>query len=149
MARKLQPPADPSYIVQIFTSEDVRVAEGAQRGRGEVSKGFDDGLSKAFELALTPAVLGVAGWWLDDRLGLTPLLTLLFCLLGVVGTSLSLWYRYDAAMKVQESAAADARAARTPRRRSGRPEAASLTEAATTASLPARANGPRADGATA
>lgn len=93
------------------------MADGRERSRGEVSKGFDDGLSKAFELALTPAVLGVGGWWLDGRLGLTPLFTLLLSLLGVVGTSLSLWYRYDAAMKIQESAAAVARAERTPRRR--------------------------------
>ena len=92
------------------------MAEGREGSRGEVGKGFDDGLSKAFELALTPAVLGVGGWWLDGRLEVTPLFTLVFCLLGVVGTSLSLWYRYDAAMKVQESAAAAARADRTPRR---------------------------------
>lgn len=95
--------------------------ERREQGRGEVSKGFDDGFSKAFELALTPAVLGVGGWWLDGRLELTPLFTILLTLLGVVGTSLSLWYRYDAAMKVQEAAAAAARAARTPRRRATEP----------------------------
>jgi F0F1-type ATP synthase assembly protein I len=106
--------------VQIFTSEDDVVAEGPERSRGEVSKGFDDGFSKAFELALTPAVCGVGGWALDSWLGTTPLFTLLLALLGVIGTSLSLWYRYDAAMRAQEAAVAEARAARPPRRRMAR-----------------------------
>lgn len=88
-----------------------------ERNRGEVNRGLDDGLSKAFELALTPAILGVLGWLLDQRLGLTPLFTLIAFFLGVIGTSLSLWYRYDDTMKQQEAAAADARAARGPRRR--------------------------------
>lgn len=82
-----------------------------------MNRGLDDGLSKAFELALTPAILGVLGWLLDQRLELTPLFTLVAFFLGVIGTSLSLWYRYDDAMKHQEAAAADARAARGPRRR--------------------------------
>ena len=90
--------------------------DGRERST-EVSKGFDDGLSKAFELALTPAILGVAGWLLDSRLEVTPLFTLVFFFLGVAGTSISIWARYDAAMQVQEAAAAAARAARPPRRR--------------------------------
>jgi len=105
------------------------VRNGREQSRGEVSRGFDDGLSKAFELALTPAVLGVAGWLLDARLEVTPLFTLVFFFVGVVGTSISIWARYEAAMKVQESAAATARAARPPRRRR-QPEPA-VTEAAT------------------
>lgn len=88
-----------------------------ERSRGEVNRGLDDGLSKAFELALTPAILGVLGWLLDQRLELTPLFTLFAFFLGVIGTSLSLWYRYDASMKQQEAAAAADRASRGPRRR--------------------------------
>ncbi len=82
-----------------------------------MDSGLDDGFSKAFELALTPAVLGVLGWLVDQRLELTPLFTLVAFFLGVIGTSVSLWYRYDAAMRGQEQAAAEARAARPPRRR--------------------------------
>ena len=88
-----------------------------ERSRGEVNRGLDDGLSKAFELALTPAICGVLGWLLDQRLEVTPLFTLVAFFLGVIGTSLSLWYRYDATMKAQEAEAAEARAARGPRRR--------------------------------
>lgn len=85
--------------------------------RGALNRGLDDGLSKAFELALTPAVLGVGGWFIDRHLEVTPLFTLVLFFLGVIGTSLSLWYRYDAAMAAHEEAVAVARAARPPRRR--------------------------------
>ena len=88
-----------------------------ERSRGEVNRGLDDGLSKAFELALTPAICGVLGWLVDQRLEVTPLFTLVAFFLGVIGTSVSLWYRYDATMKAQEAEAAEARAARGPRRR--------------------------------
>lgn len=108
------------------------VRDVRERSRGEVNRGLDDGLSKAFELALTPAILGALGWLLDQRLELTPLFTLVGFLLGVVGTSASLWYRYDASMKEQETVAAQARATRGPRRR--RPD---LTSADVTALEPA------------
>jgi F0F1-type ATP synthase assembly protein I len=101
----LRPPEDLSYIVQIFTSEDDVVAEGPERSRGEVSKGFDDGLSKAFELALTPAVLGVGGWLLDTRIGTTPLFTLVLLLLRL-GTSRLALVPLRRAMRHQEQVAA-------------------------------------------
>lgn len=89
----------------------------ARRDRRELARGVDDGLSKAFELALTPAILGAVGWLVDRRLEVTPLFTLVLFFVGVIGTSVSAWYRYDAAMKAQELAAASARAARPPRTR--------------------------------
>ncbi len=89
--------------------------------RGELTKGLDTALSKAFELALTPALIGLVGWLIDSRLGWTPVFTLVFFFLGVVGTSLSAWYRYDAAMVEQETLSATARAARPPRRRLSSP----------------------------
>lgn len=85
--------------------------------RGELNKGLDTALSKAFELALTPAIVGALGWLIDSRLGTTPAFTIVFFFLGVAGTSMSAWYRYDAAMTEQQALAADLRAARTPRRR--------------------------------
>ncbi|MEX2659659.1 MAG: hypothetical protein WD232_08175 [Acidimicrobiales bacterium] len=89
--------------------------------RGEVNRGLDDGLSKAFELALTPTIVGIVGWIVDGRLGVTPLFTLLFFFLGIAGVSLSVWSRYDAAMAVHEQAAAAARASRPARRRMTEP----------------------------
>ena len=93
----------------------------AERRTGELGRGVDDGLSKAFELTLTPAILGVGGWLIDSRLELTPLFTLLLTFVGVIGTSLSMWYRYDDRMKVAEAEVAAARAARPRRHLGARP----------------------------
>ncbi len=85
--------------------------------RGQVTRGLDDGLSKAFELALTPVILSGLGWLLDARLEVTPLFTLVFFFVGVIGTSISLWARYCASMDAEQQIAAAARATRPPRRR--------------------------------
>lgn len=81
-----------------------------------MNRGLDDGLSKAFELALTPVLVAGMGWFIDTRIETIPLFTLVFFFLGVIGTSLSLWYRYDAAMVEEQRRATEARAERTPRR---------------------------------
>ena len=73
--------------------------------------GFGNGLSRAVELAVTPALFGGVGWLIDRWVGLYPLFTLLIGLLGVVGTFVSSWYRYDAAMKVEEAKSPWARGA--------------------------------------
>ncbi len=38
----------------------------------ELNKGFGDALSTAFELAVTPAIMALIGWWIDDKLGTFP-----------------------------------------------------------------------------
>ena len=38
----------------------------------ELNKGFSDALTVAVELEVTPAILALAGWWIDDRLGTFP-----------------------------------------------------------------------------
>ena len=45
--------------------------------------GFGESLSRAFELAVTPAVFGVAGYALDRWLGILPVLTIIFFVLAV------------------------------------------------------------------
>jgi hypothetical protein len=73
--------------------------------RRDLYNGFGNGLSRAVELALTPALFGGLGWLLDRWLGLFPVLTLLIGFLGVVGTFVSTWYRYEADMKAEEARA--------------------------------------------
>ena len=64
------------------------------------------------ELALSAVLFGLVGWWLDRRLGTTPLLLLPFTLLGFVGAGLSLYFRYRAQIaRLREEAAALRRAA--------------------------------------
>jgi hypothetical protein len=48
------------------------------------------------ELTLSAAALGLAGWWLDRRLGTSPILLLTCGFLGFIGSALSLYYRYVA-----------------------------------------------------
>ena len=38
----------------------------------ELNKGFGNALEVAVELAVTPAILALAGWWIDGRLGTFP-----------------------------------------------------------------------------
>jgi hypothetical protein len=71
--------------------------------RREVYNGFGDGLARAFELALTPALFGGLGWLLDGWLGLAPLLTIVLFLFGVAGTSSMAWFRYEAEMRRVEA----------------------------------------------
>ena len=67
--------------------------------RRDMYNGFGDGLARAFELALTPALFGGLGYLLDGWLGLAPLLTIVLFLFGVAGTSYMAWFRYDAEMR--------------------------------------------------
>jgi putative F0F1-ATPase subunit (Ca2+/Mg2+ transporter) len=71
--------------------------------RRDMYNGFGDGLARAFELALTPAVFGGLGYLLDGELGLAPLLTIVLFLFGVAGTSYMAWFRYDAEMRQLEA----------------------------------------------
>ncbi|HVF74410.1 MAG TPA: AtpZ/AtpI family protein [Acidimicrobiales bacterium] len=66
--------------------------------------GFGNGLSRAFELAVTPAVFGGIGYALDRRFDLVPVLTIVLVLLALVGMFVRMWYGYDAEMKVHEAA---------------------------------------------
>ena len=80
--------------------------------RQEVQNGFGDGLAKAFELVLTPAILGLAGFGLDRWLGLTPLLTILFTVWALGAVSYMTWFRYESEMRRMEDGAVWARTSR-------------------------------------
>ena len=80
------------------------VAPAATGENGELYNGAGEGLSRAFELAVTPAILGGIGYMLDRWLGLLPVLTIVFFLLGVFGVAARMYYGYDARMKEHEAA---------------------------------------------
>lgn len=73
------------------------------RERRELNKGFGDGLAKAFEFAITPAVFGFLGHLADRALGTEWVLMVLAFLVSVTGLFISTWYRYDAQMKASEA----------------------------------------------
>jgi F0F1-type ATP synthase assembly protein I len=79
---------------------------------GELYNGAGEGMSRAMELALTPAIIGGFGYLLDRWLGLVPVLTIVFFLVAMVGLVARLWYSYDAQMTLHEQAGPWAQAPR-------------------------------------
>ncbi len=71
--------------------------------QGELYNGAGEGMSRAFELALTPAIIGGLGYLLDRWLGLVPVLTIVFFLVAMVALVVRLWCAYDAEMRLHES----------------------------------------------
>ncbi|MFV0523118.1 MAG: AtpZ/AtpI family protein [Acidimicrobiales bacterium] len=52
----------------------------------------------SYELVLSSLIFGLGGWWLDRRLGTTPILACSLATVGFVGSACSLYYRYKARM---------------------------------------------------
>lgn len=50
---------------------------GPAREQLDLRRGAGDAFAAAFEMVATPALFGLAGWWLDTRLGTFPLVTLI------------------------------------------------------------------------
>lgn len=74
------------------------------RDQRDMYRGFGDGFTRAFEMALTPAVFGGFGYMLDRWIGILPVLTIVFFLLAVFGQFVKMYYTYDARMKAHEAA---------------------------------------------
>lgn len=73
------------------------------RDRQELYNGFGDGLARAFELAITPAIFGFLGWLVDRALGTSPVFILAFALLAVCGVGYMAWFRYEQDMQRHEA----------------------------------------------
>ncbi len=83
----------------------VAAAPGVgSKSQGELYNGAGEGLSRAFELAVTPAIIGGFGYLLDRWLGLVPVLTIIFFLVAMAGLMARMYYGYDARMKEHEAA---------------------------------------------
>ena len=53
----------------------------------------------SFELVMSPIILGLIGWWLDRSVfGTTPVLTIIFSVLGLVGAVIKIYFGYTARM---------------------------------------------------
>jgi hypothetical protein len=64
----------------------------------ELNRGFGDALATAFELALTPVIMGLIGWGIDAWLGTKPAFAL-FLFVFTVGYEIwKLFGRYDQRM---------------------------------------------------
>lgn len=81
---------------------------------GEIYRGYGDGLARAFELAVTPAVFAGLGYMIDRWLGIVPVCTIAFFLVCVAGMFARTWYAYEARMQLEDARAPWARAAVPP-----------------------------------
>lgn len=61
--------------------------------------------SGGFELALSPVLLALVGLLIDRSLGITPILTVTFAVVGLAGVSVKLYYGYKLEMEQHEASA--------------------------------------------
>lgn len=76
--------------------------EDQQAQRRHLYNGFGNGLSRAFELAVTPALFGVLGHLVDRWLGTHFVFALLLALFAIAGESVKMWFTYDHEMRQHE-----------------------------------------------
>ena len=72
--------------------------------RADLYRNAGDGYTRAFELAVTPALFGAMGYGLDRWLGIVPVLTIVFALVALIGLLLRTWYGYVYRMQEIEKA---------------------------------------------
>ncbi|MGH9279614.1 MAG: AtpZ/AtpI family protein [Acidimicrobiales bacterium] len=83
----------------------VIAAGGTVRGpQGELYNSFGQGFSRAFELAVTPALFGLMGYGLDRWVGTLPLFTAVFSIVALVAMLLRTWFGYCYRMEALEAA---------------------------------------------
>ena len=73
------------------------------RDRRDLYNGFGNGLSRAFEFAVTPAVFGGIGYLLDHRLDIVPVFTIVLFLFAMTGMFIRMWFEYDQTMRRHEA----------------------------------------------
>lgn len=57
----------------------------------------------AYELVLSPLILGLIGFGLDRWFGFTPLLTVTFVVAGLLGASVKIYFTYKSEMEQHEA----------------------------------------------
>ena len=73
------------------------------RERRELNNGFGEALSRAFELAATPAIFAGLGWLVDRWLGTSPLFLIVLFLFAIAGVGYMTWFKYEEEMKQHEA----------------------------------------------
>ena len=70
--------------------------------RRELNNGFGESLARAFELVVTPAIMGFFGHLLDGRLGTSPLFMLGLALVAFGYLVWKFWGDYERRMQAHE-----------------------------------------------
>ncbi len=96
----------PGYLEKTFTSAPESRPSGRRKGTLAVSArkrlpaagSNNDAFSHAVSMVAVPVLLGVLGAWIDARGHTRPLFLILLGALGVVGSFVSAYYRYEERM---------------------------------------------------
>jgi len=75
------------------------------RDKRELYNGFGETLARAFEFVVTPMLFGFGGHLLDGRLGTGAVFTAMLALFALAGTSIRMYFGYEAAMQAHEAKA--------------------------------------------
>jgi len=73
-----------------------------QDERRKLNQGFGASLSNAFEIAMIPAIFAGAGWLVDRLFGTGWIFAAIFAVVGLAGTFVKLYYRYNHEMRTLE-----------------------------------------------
>ena len=66
---------------------------------------FQQGMNHAtgsYELVVSPVILALLGLWLDRTIDTTPLFTVVFAVIGLIGASVKIYFGYMAEMDEHE-----------------------------------------------
>ncbi len=97
-----------------LTAHLTRREPAARPGDAPAGSSLGDGFTRSFELAVTPAVVGLGGFGLDRWLGTTPVLTVVLTVLALVGVVASLYFGYRREMEGHEARLRGSRSGRPP-----------------------------------
>jgi F0F1-type ATP synthase assembly protein I len=79
------------------------------KGRQELYNGFGNTMVLGIEFVLTLVVFSGVGYLLDRGLGLVPVFTIVFFVLGVIGLAVRSYYAYETKMQLIDDASPWAR----------------------------------------
>ena len=85
------------------SSDGDRALEAHRAQRRGLYNAFGTAWSSAFEIALAPLIVAAAGYGLDRWLGIFPVLTTVFFVMGAVGAGAKLFYAYRTRMEIEEA----------------------------------------------
>ena len=80
-------------------------SESPAKYKRESYQGLGDGMSRAFELALTPAIFGGLGYFLDQKFNTQPICMIVLVVLTLVGMFVRNWAAYKIKMQELEAEA--------------------------------------------
>lgn len=69
-----------------------------EREQREMRRGAGDAFAAAFEMIVTPALFGLLGWFIDSRLGLFPVFTLVLAAVVLAYETHKLYANYVLAL---------------------------------------------------